>query len=577
MDDPGVEGTGQRQFPESPARRSSQPGSVWAPARGLAKLLYSHNPFYLLSAWLVFSGLRASFDTGGQAIAIWALIGGLAGYAVLLAITACVLIRLGRVWEDIRTLVLLVLLMFVAISVSLDDALANELYRGACWLAVGLVFAIAVSEGLLRGLRVRLRLGFRLPYYLLLALFFLYPVALGSVLTSPSSAALQWGLFGFSVAAGVAALTLLPAVRRGPHYVRDNGTPWPWPWFPWTWFGLMGLAVCMRSYYLCMSLHFVGGRATIFGGYFLVPFLLAANVVLLELAIVAKNVACQRWALAAPLVLSALATVGPVDEPVYLRFLSLFSDTLGASPLYLSLTGAAVFYGFCWLRRVPTATSALSLALAGMACLDPRAVDLTDPLTFHGWPLVAIAMVQSVPLAARRDSRRALFVACLLVAAWQIEWGGTGFAGYEILSGAHLLLVAVLAVGAAFDDPFARLLRWLGAGLLLAVGIAMVVGVAQAPSGWPWWSTYAYLPMLAAIALAYGVWAGPRAVCYAVAVIHVANSLAPWLFRGYMGVRRHVAGLDQLTLGAAFFLVALAISLLKVGALERWRRWRKAG
>ena len=56
-----------------------------------------------------------------------------------------------------------------------------------------------------------------------------------------------------------------------------------------------------------------------------------------------------------------------------------------------------------------------------------------------------------------------------------------------------------------------------------------------------------------------------------------ANALAPWLFRCYTGLRRHVAGIDQLALGAAFFLVALAIRLLKVGALKRCRRLRRAG
>src|SRR5579864_1901838 len=85
--------------------------------RRLVRLLWTNNPFYLISAWLVFSGLRASFNTGGETFVTWALLGGLAAYTLLLAAAACVLIRLGRVWEDIRTLVLLVALMFLAISV----------------------------------------------------------------------------------------------------------------------------------------------------------------------------------------------------------------------------------------------------------------------------------------------------------------------------------------------------------------------------------------------------------------------------------------------------------------------------
>src|SRR5690348_9389833 len=68
------------------------------PARGLIRVLYTSNPFYVLSADLVFVGLRMSFGSGGPAAESWALTGSFAAYTLLLAATACVLIRLGRLW-----------------------------------------------------------------------------------------------------------------------------------------------------------------------------------------------------------------------------------------------------------------------------------------------------------------------------------------------------------------------------------------------------------------------------------------------------------------------------------------------
>lgn len=68
--------------------------------RRFARLLWTNNPFYLISAWLVFSGLRASFNTGGETFETWALLGGLAAYTLLLATAACVLVHLGRVSCD---------------------------------------------------------------------------------------------------------------------------------------------------------------------------------------------------------------------------------------------------------------------------------------------------------------------------------------------------------------------------------------------------------------------------------------------------------------------------------------------
>ncbi|MHC5541172.1 hypothetical protein ACYOEI_23365, partial [Singulisphaera rosea] len=107
MDDP------RRAAPEVPTRRR----------RGLVRWLYTSNPFYVLSAELFFVGLRVSFNTQRATFETWALMLGLAGYTLLLASTACALIRLGRVWDDMRSLLLLVVLMFLAMSVTFDDTL----------------------------------------------------------------------------------------------------------------------------------------------------------------------------------------------------------------------------------------------------------------------------------------------------------------------------------------------------------------------------------------------------------------------------------------------------------------------
>jgi hypothetical protein len=86
------------------------------PERGLVRFVYSSNPFYILSADLVFVGLRISFGTGGPASRTWAHLLGLGGYTLLMATTACVLIRLGKLWDDLRSLVLLIVMMLLAMA-----------------------------------------------------------------------------------------------------------------------------------------------------------------------------------------------------------------------------------------------------------------------------------------------------------------------------------------------------------------------------------------------------------------------------------------------------------------------------
>jgi hypothetical protein len=112
---------------EAPAvRGESGREGVMRQARGLVRFLYSSNPFYILSADLVFVGLRLSFGAGGPASRTVGLLCGLGGYTLLLATTACVLIRLGDHWDDLRSLLLLILMILMAIAMSGDDVMAAE-------------------------------------------------------------------------------------------------------------------------------------------------------------------------------------------------------------------------------------------------------------------------------------------------------------------------------------------------------------------------------------------------------------------------------------------------------------------
>src|SRR5262249_2693700 len=125
-------------------------------AQRLLRRVCTSNPFYVLSAGLFLAGLRISFGEQVDDIATWALMSGLAGYTLLLAITAFLLVRFCRVWDDVRTVLLLVVLMFLATSVTFDESLLNEPLRGAICYLIGLLFAVGVSEGVLHGLRLRL-------------------------------------------------------------------------------------------------------------------------------------------------------------------------------------------------------------------------------------------------------------------------------------------------------------------------------------------------------------------------------------------------------------------------------------
>ena len=170
------------------------------PVCGFARFLYSSNPFYILSADLVFVGLRMSFGSGGPAPHSWALALGLAGYALLLAMTACFLIRAGKLWDDLRSILLLIVIMFVAMAISFDDTMAANPRKGWLGYVAGFFFALVVTEAVLRTIRLRLAGWYRAAYYSILALVFLYPIALSPFLSQPESPPLGMGTLWFFTA-----------------------------------------------------------------------------------------------------------------------------------------------------------------------------------------------------------------------------------------------------------------------------------------------------------------------------------------------------------------------------------------
>jgi hypothetical protein len=415
------------------------------------------NPFYVISAALFLFGLRVSFGTHARDVDSWALMGGLAGYTLLLASAALVLVRFGRVWNDVRTVLLLVVLMFLATSVTFDELLVLDPERGQWYFVGGLAFAVALTELLLRGIRLRFPPLFRLTYHGTLALFFLYPLVLVPVLRDPHSEALMWGLWGFAPAAGLIFLALLPAIRRGREYTRDNGSPWWWPYYPWSVFVFLAFAVCGRAFLLCWSFHLLPSpEHLVFGPYFLAPFGLALAVLLLELGLVERSRVTQMIALAVPMGLVAISGSGHRSDPIYAEFLGHFFARLGGMPMFVALVAACAFYLSAWVRRVPLAAEWLSAAVALFAVVNSEAVTLGELSAPHAGPLVGAALLQAWVWMWRREWWR-MALGGVVVGVWG---GAVGWRAYlklrEEIAGLDYIVLSLLLLPVAVIISLAK-------------------------------------------------------------------------------------------------------------------------
>jgi hypothetical protein len=326
----------------------------------------------------------------------------------------------------------------------------------------------------------------------------------------------------------------------------------------------MAAGLGVRCYSLCVSFHYVSGSGTIFGPYFLVPIGLASSLVGLEMAIASRRRAGMVAASAAPICLVGAALFGHRYEAVYMHFLELFMGTLGGSPAFLTLIAAIVVLMYAAWRGAPLAWELVAVALAALAIVGPKTITVWDTVAPRSPPLVAAGLVLAFLAARRHSSVRAGLAATLLVAgltrACAEVWP---YADPQPIA-LHLLITALLVVGAAFDDRLADLARVCGALLLLLLGLAATVNSSWVPFNLPDALRPFYPICTIVLAWSYGFWLHDwRYVAIA------AANLAVWLtncgFERYHQLRRVMAGLDLIAGGLFFFLVATAISLQKAG------------
>lgn len=562
-------------------------------SHGLLSLIYFHNPFYLISTCLFVYGLKLFFRSGNTAVFFaegsvgymepWGLLTSLAGVTTLMAVTATAVVRCGRVWEDARSLVLIVLLMLLAMAVSSDELINvlsdqdNSTQHVSLIFGLGAGFSVFITEFLLRGLQVRLPASCRLPLHAFLLLFFLWPLSLVTEVTQFSNATTRWLIAAFPMAAAGLTLCLIPAVRAGRGAVAHNGTPWTWPLFPWTPFVFLGLAVCFRSYALTMSYdpkangHYWD---TIFGLYQLVPFLLAVLVLGLEMGLTEQRPLLRKLSLlGAPLLLVlAYPWLAPWSQlPTYSAFVRLLSERL-ASPVLLTLIGLLAFYGWAWLRGVKAAEA----GVAGCGIL--MSVFPADAFAQRSWqpaldqlqttPLLIVgAIYLVVALRTRHAARFALSLLLLITAGYTASDGRLGEWSRFVLTGLAAGSVLLIAIG--FRGRFAAFCREVSPAVFVIALIANTWEGWQI-AGWPvaatWFGGMGLMAVLLGLVL-------QDAAFQMIAALQLgAVTLGGTAIGGYQFcTARLPAGVKPIVLAVVSFLSALLISTLKAGLDRRLR------
>lgn len=523
--------------------------------------LACHNPFYAISAALMFYGLRVSFPaSGGPGYSI-ILAAALAAYVVLLTATALFLRRIGTLWEDIRTVALLVVLLLPGVSISFDDTLVANFDLGAA-LDLGLAaMAILVAEVLFHGLQIRMPMGYRIPYHLLMTLILVFPSLVAAFAGNPHDPRLQWLMFSFAPAAAAVLLMLLPAILAGPEYVSQNGTPWRWPLYPLSIFVVLIVSAVGRTYYLCRSFHFVGDEEGIFAPYFLVPIVFALAVLQIVAAVRNGSRLGVRVGLWLPLLGVLISQVEPTRDPYFAEFLQRYRLATAAMPPLNSLYATALVYAGAMLCGIASARLFLTATLLMIAVIGPESAGLTETTAAMTAPIAAAAWIETLFGVWRRQPRPCLAgigltAACIFIEADRHYLPAT-FIAYH--SAAVLLVVASTSFGGFAGRSF----RLAAAAMITAATIRSVfTGPTMLFDGVPLVVVECYPLITAPVLLLLGLIYGDRMLPIASATILGGLAVARGV-KWYLHWRTVVVGLDAIALGIIAFAVAVAISVYK--------------
>ena len=445
--------------------------------RGFVRFLYSQNPFYLLSVCFVLHGTGIWYRANATTHSPWTLFGIITSYIVMMSGTGLVIVRRGSVWDDARSILLILFALFLELAMTADDVLISDRGAGRAMLLSAWLVAAGVTEVILVGLRIRLGVLYRVPLHLLLALIVLFPLVIVQGEYPHDGERITWVVFLFSPSAAVVLMTLIPAIRRGAAYTSANGTPWSWPLYPWSIFGFLSAIVLLRSYSLCLSFDPVmeiGWDRALdlenrFGGLYVTPLLLALSLLCIEWTCISGSASLRRTGLILPIaaVFMAIPSGSTSDDSLYVGFLDQIIAHV-ASPVWITMSMSLLIAGYAVFRRISLAENTFSVLLVVLAFLSPEALrpDLTAAPAI--WPLALTSIIQLFAGFHRRSPTQAFAgQLCELVIVYRLLPDSFGLMSEVLL--VYFLALGMILTGRSFHGAFATVLRVAGTVLLTAV------------------------------------------------------------------------------------------------------------
>jgi hypothetical protein len=333
-----------------------------------ARFLYTENPFYLISCFLILYGIQLMAVNRPTALSrAIVMSSSIAFYAVVMAITVIAVVRLAKVWQDARSIFLVVLIALAAYSSGFDETCVNDPQMAWWFAGAGGVLTFCLIESVVRGCRLRLAAAYRVAMYAMFVVFMFAPPIFGGWVRSRNEAAAGWSSVIFSVAFAAAMLLLIPAMRRRGVDLRHNGSPWKWPAYPLAAFFILVVLAGIRVHAIWMSFGFYG-RPVRFEPFLIMPLFFSGLILLAEVDLRRRKLMrpCATTAMfASPLLLlAAVNQEGATSLPIA-SSLAYYAG----SAVNVSLGALIVLLMYLSLARLPRASTMMAGSVVVTAAL----------------------------------------------------------------------------------------------------------------------------------------------------------------------------------------------------------------
>ena len=533
--------------------------------RCLGRFLYTQNPFYLVSCGLILYGLQIAIVDGDLQTRSTMLALCMMGYTLLMSLTVVAVVRGCKVWQDARSIFLVVMISQLASSVSFDLLCLASWQTGARLLAGGYVFAILSAEFVIRCTGIRFPAWYRASYYALLLVFYAFPVAGGYSVASNELGFARWSAPLFSVLISAALLLLVPAIRRGAEGLTPNGTPWQWPLYPLSAFVVVIVGAGIRAHAVWMAFGSFRG-SVVFEPFLLLPIAFAGLVLTVEFG---RRTGRRSLVTNTMLIAPLLLFLGSSQQGITHLAIEPELRHVFGSAFTLACLAIVAFYGYAMMLGIRHARHAVGLSLLAFSLIgDPPGILVGSGLQPWMLMLPAVCWYLVACLFDYRSETTWLTLTSIATATVL----RAGIASEEPIIASLMALTTMLAglllIGALFESPLAYLGRQVSAGLLTWAGIVLV--------GWyfvhePSTKLIVGLAGVSALCLLYGHavrrtgWlylCGFQTVCLGVLWTHASGLQIESVGQSYFPLQS----------GLACFGIAIAITSLKSGGRRRSAR-----